>query len=343
MPKVVRTDSELECPLIDAELRRLGAELVLLPDRVSDDDLMRELIHADLLLMCYRPITREMIEAAPKLKGIVKYGVGIDAIDIEAAIEHRIPVVNIPAYAEETVAEGAFCLMMALAKKLMPITKKMQAEGWLWPTSTWLGSDIAGKTVGLVGVGRIGQSFARMAGAGFGAHVLGFDPNLSSAEMATAGVEKVEDLITMLGACDVVSIHAVLSEDTLHLIGERELSAMKRSAFLINVSRGAIVDEKALVRALSESRIAGAGLDVYGQEPLTKEGHAMSRLFTMPNVVLLPHLTFYTREAMARLERETLERCAELLEGRPVLIKSGDPRLRAQRHGVRLADATQDH
>ncbi|MGI9491450.1 MAG: C-terminal binding protein, partial [Geminicoccaceae bacterium] len=114
--KILRTDSELECPTIDAELRKLGAELVLLPDDVSDDRLKQEIVDTDLLLMCYQPITKEIIKAGRKLKGIVKYGVGIDAIDIDAAIERRIPVVNIPLYAEETVAEGAFLLMLALAK-----------------------------------------------------------------------------------------------------------------------------------------------------------------------------------------------------------------------------------
>ncbi|MGI9451578.1 MAG: 2-hydroxyacid dehydrogenase [Geminicoccaceae bacterium] len=336
--KVLRTDCELECPTIDAELRKRGAELVLLPDDVSDDRLKREVADADLVLMCYRPITRPIIEAGRKLKGIVKYGVGIDAIDIKAAIEQRVPVVNIPAYAEETVAEGAFLLMLALAKKLMPITREMQHAGWLWPTSVWLGSDIAEKTVGLVGLGRIGQSLARMAGAGFRAKVVGYDPHRSTAEMAAIGVEKYDDLTAMLKASDFVSIHAVLNHETRHLIGERELKAMKPSAYLINVSRGEIVDEKALVRALRENRIAGAGLDVYGNEPLAKNGHPMSDLYAMPNVILLPHLTFYTKEAMARLERETLERCTEILEGRPVLIKSRDPRLRAQSHGVVFAD-----
>ena len=336
--KILRTDSELECPTIDAELKERGAELVLFPDDASDRRLKQEIVDTDLVLMCYRSITRPIIEAGRKLKGIVKYGVGIDAIDIDAAIERRIPVVNIPAYAEETVAEGAFLLMLALAKQLMPITEEMQHAGWLWPTSTWLGSDIAEKTVGLVGLGRIGQSLARMAGAGFKARVVGYDPHRSAAEMAAAGVEKHDDLTSMLKASDFISIHAVLNNETHHLIGERELKAMKPSAYLINVSRGEIVDEEALVRALRENRIAGAGLDVYGEEPLSKDGHPMSDLYTMPNVILLPHLTFYTKEAMARLERETLERSFEILEGRPVLIKSGDPRLRAQRHGVVFAD-----
>jgi D-3-phosphoglycerate dehydrogenase len=130
----------------------------------------------------------------------------------------------------------------------------------------------------------------------------------------------------------------VLNAETRHLIGERELAAMKPSAMLVNVSRGALVDEQALVRALAGQRIAGAGLDVYGEEPLSLGGHTLSPLFAMDSVILWPHLTFYTREAMQRLEEETLERCFEMLEGRPVLVKSHDPRLRAQREGVRFPD-----
>jgi D-3-phosphoglycerate dehydrogenase len=284
--------------------------------------------------MCYTPVTARVIEAAPKLKGIVKYGVGIDAIDIVAARARRIPVVNVPEYAEETVAEGAFALMIALAKKLLPISHAMENDGWAWPTQQWRGLDLAGRTLGIVGTGRIGRSMARMAGQGFRMRVLGYNPHSSAQRMREAGFEKRDDLHAMLADSDVVSIHAVLSDETRHLIGARELAAMKPSAFLINVSRGAIVDEAALVTALQEKRIAGAALDVYSREPLAKSGHPMSVLYGMDNVILFPHLTFYTAEAMARLEQDTLARCFEILEGRPVLVKSHDPRLRAQEHGV---------
>ena len=118
---IVRTDRELEMPRLDAALRAAGHELVLLPDGVSEEELARELLEAELLLMCYTPVTARAIESAAKLRGIVKYGVGIDAIDIEAAKRRGIAVVNVPEYAEETVAEGAFALLLALAKKLMPI------------------------------------------------------------------------------------------------------------------------------------------------------------------------------------------------------------------------------
>ena len=176
--KIVRTDRELEMSRVDEQLRAMGAQLVVLPDGVKEAQLAHEVADADLLLMCYSKITRRVIESATRLKAIIKYGVGIDAIDIDAAREHGIPVVNIPQYAEETVAEGAFALIMALAKRFKPIQHAMQQDGWAWPEQRWLASDLAGKTLGLIGVGRIGSSMARMAGA-FRMRVLGFDPHLA--------------------------------------------------------------------------------------------------------------------------------------------------------------------
>ena len=331
--KAVRTDAELECPRIDAGLRAAGVDLVVLPDGVSEDVLAEALRDADLLLMCYQPVPARVIDAAPKLKGIVKFGVGIDAIDLDAARRRKIPVVNIPEYAEETVAEGAFALMIALAKKLVPISREMAKAGWAWPTQQWLGIDLAARTLGIIGTGKIGRSMARMA-QGFRMHIVGYDPNVDAQTMCAAGIEKIDDLIAMLKVCDVVSVHTALSEKTKHLVGAKELAAMKPHALLINSARGALVDEAALVSALQEKRIGGAGLDVFSQEPLTLRDHPMSALFAMDHVILFPHLTFYTQEAMARLEDETLERCFEILEGRPVLVKSRDPRLRAQAHGV---------
>ncbi len=139
--KIVRTDRELEMTLVDARLREMGAELVVLPDGVSEATLAREVADADLLLMCYARIGRAVIDRATRLRAIIKYGVGIDAIDIDAARERGIPVVNVPDYAEETVAEGAFALVMALAKRFKPIQHVMQQDGWAWPEARWLAND----------------------------------------------------------------------------------------------------------------------------------------------------------------------------------------------------------
>lgn len=160
--KIVRTDRELVLPGVDAALCAAGAELVTLPETVSDDQLVAAVADADLPLMCYRPITARIINAGTKLKAIVKYGVGIDAIDIDASKRRGVPVVNIPEYAEETVAEGAFALLLALAKRLKPLQHAMDRDGWVWPQPEWLGLDLAGKSVGVVGLGRIGRNFARM-------------------------------------------------------------------------------------------------------------------------------------------------------------------------------------
>jgi D-3-phosphoglycerate dehydrogenase len=245
-----------------------------------------------------------------------------------------IPVVNVPEYAEETVAEGAFALMIALAKRLPEISRAVERDGWIWPAQRWLGRDISGATLGLVGCGKIGRSMARMAGQGFRARVLGFDPYVDTAAMQLAGIEKADDLKAMFSACDFVSVHCVLDATTRHLIGRAELQSLKPTAILVNVSRGALIDEAALVEAIVAGRIGGAGLDVYSLEPLAKSHHPLSPLFGRDNVILFPHLTFFTTEAMQRLEADTLERCAEVLEGRPVTIRSHDPRLRRQTTGV---------
>lgn len=337
MVKAVRTDRELECPEIDAGLRAGGVELVTLPDGISEEALAREVADADLLLMCYTPITARVITAAERLKGIVKYGVGIDAIDIPAAMARGIPVVNVPEYAEETVAEGAFALMIALARRMPEIGRTMQSEGWIWPAQRWLGRDIAGATVGLVGTGKIGCSMARMAGQGFRARVLGYDPHVGAEAMAAAGIEKADDLHAMLRQCDFVSLHCVLNAATRHVIGRAELACLKPGAILVNVSRGALIDEAALVEAVLAGQLGGVGLDVYSQEPLTREGHLLSPLFGRDDVILFPHLTFFTTEAMQRLSDDTLARCFEVLDGKPVQIRSQDPRLRVQRRNVVFA------
>lgn len=337
--KALRTDRELEVPGIDAGLRARGIDLVTLPEGVSEADLCRAAADVELILMCYTPITATVIAAAPRLKGIVKYGVGIDAIDIPAAMARGIPVVNVPEYAETTVAEGAFLLLLSLARRLPEIHEAVQRDGWLWPETRWLSRDLAGATLGIVGCGRIGRALARMA-QGFRMRVLTHDPRADAGELAALGIEKCDGLRAMLGRSDFVSLHATLNPGSHHVIGAAELAAMRPGAILVNTARGALIDEEALVRAALSGRLGGLGLDVFSHEPLARSGHPLSPLFGRPEVILLPHLTFFTREAMARLEADTLARCDEVLTGRPVTIRSHDARLRAQTSGVALAPDT---
>ena len=198
--------------------------------------------------------------------------------------------------------------MIALAKKVVPIAREMADKGWAWPTPRWMGFDLAGRTLASSEQGasavrwRAWQTVSRCESSD--------TTNVSSDTMKQSGIEKFDDLTAMLKVCDIVSVHTALNEKTRHLIGARQLAAMKPHALLINSARGALVDEAALVAALQEKRIGGAGLDVFSQEPLALSGHPMSALFKMDNVILSPHLTFYTEEAMARLEEETLARCS---------------------------------
>lgn len=322
---------ELETPLIDNSLREAGHSLVLFPDGISEEKLAKEIGDCDILLMCYTPITRKIIGSAKKLRAIIKYGVGIDAIDIPAANEKGIIVVNIPEYAEETVAEGAFALLIALTKKLPALQNQMAKNAWAWPGQKWLAHDISGKILGIIGCGKIGKSMARMAGLGFRAKVIGYDPYKTSEELAEHGIEKYDSLTDLIKVCDFISLHAVLNQETKHLIGRNEIKAMKKSAIVINTARGALIDEMALVAALEKKLVAGAGLDVFSQEPLNQASHPLKPLYEMENVILVPHLTFYTKEAMNRLEVEVLERCTEVVENRPITIKSKDPRLQNQK------------
>lgn len=323
--KIVRTDAELHLPTLDDRLRAEGHDLVLLGDGVSEDVLADALRDADILMMCYTPVTRAVMDSARNLRGIVKYGVGIDAIDIPAARERGIAVVNVPEYAEQTVAEGAFLLMLALLRKLPALMAQMTSAGWTWPEPRWLGRDVSGLTVGLIGFGRIGQQMAKMAGRGFDARVIACDPHQSDAVFGAAGVERVS-LEDLLQKSDVISLHTVLNEDTHQMIGRKEFAQMKSEAVLINVSRGALVDETALIEALDAHKIAAAGLDVFEAEPLSP-GHPLQN---RKNVILLPHLTFWTEDAMRRLEDDTYARLRELMDDRPVTIRSTDPRLKGQ-------------
>lgn len=337
--RVVRADAPHRMPLTDAALRHWGAQLVQVADGCSEADLIAAVAQADLLLVCYARVTEAVIAAAPRLKAIVKYGVGVDSIDIGAAMASGVPVVNVPDYAEDTVAEGAFALLMALFKRFKAVQRQMDGDGWIWPEPRWLASELRGKTLGLLGLGRIGRKVARMAHA-FDMCVLAHDPHVSPASWPATGVRRCDTLPELLAHCDALSIHCVLNQETRHLIGPNQLRLMRPGAYLVNVARGDIVDELALLEALRSGHLGGAGLDVYGQEPLRPHGHPLSALYAMDQVILSPHLSFYTREAMDRLERDTLARCAEALSGQALTVHSNDPRLRAQTHGVRFTDAT---
>ena len=255
-------------------------------------------------------IDGEIMDAEPNLKVISNYAVGFNNIDVDAATERGIPVTNTPGVLTETTADFAWALLMAIARRVVE-ADKFTREGKFkgWRPQLLLGSDVYGKTIGIVGMGRIGQAMARRA-RGFGMKILYYDeyrPDPAVEKELGATYVPFDEL---LQKADYVSIHVPLMESTHHLISERELKMMKKTAYLINSARGPIVDEKALVKALQEKEIAGAGLDVFEDEPELAPG-----LAELDNVVIAPHIASATVETRSKMATMAAEGCLSVLKG----------------------------
>ncbi len=288
-------------------LKNAGFE-VLYEEYPSEDRLVELVKDVDAIIVRSKPkVTRKVIEAAPKLKVIGRAGVGLDNIDLEAAKERGIKVVNSPAASSRSVAELAVALMFNVARKIAFADRKMR-EG-VWAKKQCMGIELESKTLGIVGFGRIGYQIAKIAKA-LGMNVLLYDPYPNEERAREVGGRFV-DLETLLRESDVVTLHVPLVESTYHLINEERLRLMKPTAILINAARGAVVDTNALVKALKEGWIAGAGLDVFEEEPLPKD-HPLTKL---DNVVLTPHIGASTVEAQMRAGVQVAEQIVEILKG----------------------------
>ncbi len=306
-PKITLTDVNMKIlQTVFGELEDLAN--VVTTDNDAEETLVQETGDADLLIVCYAPVTRKVLQAATELKAVLKWGVGVDNIDLAAATERRIPVVHCPNYGSDTVADHAFALMITLARKVIDLDRTMRDKAWMWPAPANTAVDLSKKTIGLVGFGRIGKAMARRC-AGFGMDIVAYDPYVSTQEF---GGVKFVGLEQLLRRSDFVSIHCILTPETAGLIGEKELALMKPSTFLINVSRGGIVDEAALVKSLETRQIAGAGLDVFVHEPTAQH----NPLLRMDNTIVTPHFAYNTIEANDRLDREALQKAKNILNGK---------------------------
>jgi D-3-phosphoglycerate dehydrogenase len=254
-------------------------------------------------------VTRRLMEAAPRLKVVARHGVGIEAIDRKAAAERGIAVVNTPFANDESVAEQCIGMVIALAKRIPEADRAMRAGDWE-ARYRLIGVEVAGKTLGLVGFGKIGQRVASIGQRGLGMSILYHDVVAYPGQEAALGARAV-GLKELLEQSDFVSLHVPLVPATRGLIDETALRRMKRTAYLINTARGPVVDQAALTRALQEGWIAGAGLDVYDPEPLPAD----SPLLKMTNVVLSPHMAAHTDEALLRMAMVVTDVMA-VLEGR---------------------------
>lgn len=257
------------------------------------------------------PFDREVIDAAGKLRVISRLGVGYDLVDVNAATERRIKVTYTPVLSE-TVVDTAFGLIFAVARNIAKADAYVKAGYWKLreDRKKFTGTDVFGKTLGIIGLGRIGSLLAKRAKC-FEMPVLYYDVVRHRENEREDGLVYVP-LDQLLARSDFISVHIPLMEATRGLIGEKELHMMKKTAFLINTSRGPVVDEKALAKALSEGWIAGAGLDVYEKEPLSPD----NPLLRLGNVVLTPHLGGGTRECDERIQQAAIDNVINVLEGK---------------------------
>jgi lactate dehydrogenase-like 2-hydroxyacid dehydrogenase len=284
------------------------------PSRPTVEELAVELADVEAVFGNLR-WTEEIFRLAPKLRIAANTSVGYDNVDVAAATAHGVIVTNTPDVLTDTTADLAFSLLVAAARRIGESERFMRAGLWGSPRSSagLLGRDIHHATLGIVGLGRIGAEVAHR-GLGFHMKVIYHDAIRREALEQQHGYQFV-DLDTLLRESDFISLHVSLSPETQHLIGDAELARMKPTAILVNASRGGVIDEQALIRALEEGKIAGAGLDVFEKEPVDPD----NPLLKMENVVATPHIgsaTLATRQAMSRLAADNV---VAVLQGKPPL------------------------
>ena len=259
----------------------------------------------------FAPFPREVIEAADSLKVIARHGVGIEKIDVQAATEKGIVVVNTPDANTTSVAEQTLTAIGALAKRTVYYDRATREGRW-GIQEGYKTVDLDGKTLGLVGIGRIGSLVARRTAAAFNMKVIAFDPYIKPAAAEELGITLCTGIDDVFRQADVVSLHTPLTPETSKFVNEAKLRLMKPTAFLVNFSRGGVVDEKALCEALKSGVIAGAALDVLDPEPPLKD----NPLFALDNVLLSPHSAALTQECVIRMAIGAAEGVVDVLSGR---------------------------
>ena len=275
------------------------------------DELRRGFAEADAVICTLSDaIDASLLSAATRLKILANYAVGYNNIDVPAATRRGVIVTNTPDVLTDATADFTWALLLGMARRIVEGDRWIRKGGWPgWSPTQLLGTDVSGKTLGIVGMGRIGQAVAMRAG-GFRMSVMYAGRHAVVPPQGFAWAHHPLD--TVLTQSDFLSLHVPLNETTYHLIGERELRMMKSTAYLINTSRGAVIDESALITALQTRSIAGAALDVYAQEP-----HVPAALTSLSNVVLLPHLGSATLDTRVHMGLICLTNIVAVLEGLP--------------------------
>lgn len=306
--KVIITDYQYEDIEVEKSLiEQAGHEL--LTYQIKDArELLPYVKDADAIIAQYADINAELIAALTQCKMIIRYGIGVNNIDIDAASKKGIYVCNVPDYCIDEVSDHACAMLLSLGRKL-PILSKSFSEGdWGYSSIIPL-TRLSHCTLGLVGFGRIPQMVAQKMKA-FGLKILVYDPYLTVNHVKSFPIELVS-LSRLVSESDFISVHVPLNEETQHLISEREFSLMKSTTVIINTARGGIIDEKALIANLLNKKIAAAGLDVFEDEPLDLD----SPLLHLPNVIATPHCAWYSETAIKDLQRSVAEEVVNVLGG----------------------------
>lgn len=275
---------------------------------ISEDSLMKEVVDCDAILTRSNAmINKNVINAARKLKVIAKYGVGLDNIDIEEATKRGIYVTNTPEANANVVAEHVMAFILALSKNILPMDKELRKGNFAYRSKRF-SVDLEHKTLGIIGLGRIGRLVAKKAYYGFDMKVIGFDPYIRS---SVSDIEKVDNIDRIFTDSDFISLHLPLTEETKGVIGKREFSMMKPSAYFVNAARGGVVNEGDLIEALKQEKIAGAGIDVFEQEPPKRN----NPLFSLENVIITPHSAALSIEGAQRMSLHAAMQVDQVLSG----------------------------
>ena len=283
-------------------IEEAGIEVVNQPD-ITPEELVKVIPDYPCMLVRSRTkVTKEVLDAGKSLKAVVRAGVGLDNIDVAYAKEKGVQVLNTPSASTQSVAELTIGYLMALARNIPQMTASMKAGKW--EKNSFLGSEVAGKTLGLIGSGRIGKAVADRAAA-LGMQVVAYDPYITELPGVT-----LMDLDSLLNKADYISLHVPHTDETHNILNKENFQKMKDGVRVINCGRGGTIDEDALYQAIQEGKVAGAALDVYADEPLTD-----SKLYSLDQVIGSPHVGAGTSEAKARVGQVAAQKVIETLKG----------------------------
>ncbi|VVC04892.1 Glyoxylate reductase [Candidatus Bilamarchaeum dharawalense] len=288
-------------------LKKLG-QVAIYPDLPkSEDELISRIGDADIILRGWTTITKRVIEKSKNLKMVSLWSTGYDKIDMDAARERGITVTNVPEYGSQSVAEHVFAFIFSLIKKIPQYSASVKNREWKRIQTT----ELKGKTLGIIGFGNIGSKVATI-GKCFGMNILVYTRSPKKSNAKELDVTFVS-LNVLLSNSDIITLHLPYTKETHGLLGAKEFSIMKKTAIVVNTSRGNVIDESALISALMSGTLAGAGLDVFEREPPSKD----NPLLKLDNVILTPHSASYTKEAIGRCTTTAIDNIEKFLEGKP--------------------------